>query len=183
MPRLSHPLDLFIMERSIAMPLGQLRRRDRQMVEAESEGLLARALVGRIGTVGPNGMPYVTPMNFVYDPATRQVGLHCATSGHLLDNLSHSPLACFEVDEPGQVIAYGTTACDTSQVYSSVICFGKARVVSDEKEKETVLNLFVRKYVDQLMPDRHYDPDLTKSDPTVAIVLQVETMTGKRRAP
>jgi uncharacterized protein len=161
-----------------------MRRSDREMSVADSERLLGRALVGRIGTAGPDGMPYVTPMNFVYDAPNRALFLHCATSGHLLDNLRQSPLACFEVDEPGDVVATGPAACDTSHAYESVICFGRATVVPGDQERARALDLFVDKYVRRLMPEREYDPEMppAEMDRTEVIVVQVERMTGKRRA-
>lgn len=147
----------------------------------ETEQCLARALVGRVGSAGPGGLPYVVPMNFVFDTPSRTVFLHCATSGHLLDNLTYNPQACFEVDEPGELIASGGQGCNTSQAYRSAICFGTARVVTEPKEKERALRLFLRKYVEQLMPGRSYDPELTTAEATTVIAVQVERMTGKQR--
>ncbi len=147
----------------------------------EAEECLARATVGRMGTSGPGGLPYVVPLNFVFDAPSRTIFLHCATSGHLLDNLAYNPQACFEVDEPGELIAPNPRGCDTSQVYKSTICFGTARVVTEPQAKERALRLFLRKYVDQLMPGRSYDPELTTARATTVIALQVELMTGKRR--
>jgi nitroimidazol reductase NimA-like FMN-containing flavoprotein (pyridoxamine 5'-phosphate oxidase superfamily) len=163
------------------MPLGELRRKDREMSLAESEECLARALVGRIGTVGPEGMPYVLPMNFCYDPASRTIFLHHGTRGHILDNLAHNPSSCFEIDEPGPIIATGPRSCNTGQLYRSVICFGKARVISDQKEKEKILSLFVKKYIQELTPDRKYDPGFESVDGAAVIALKVEVMTGKKR--
>ncbi len=151
------------------------------MASEDCEALLDRALVGRVGTCGPGGVPYVVPMSFAYDAASRTVFLHCATSGHLLRNLAANPLACFEVDEAGDVIATGRYGCDTSQVYSSVICFGRARVLEATDQKRAALGALVKKYVDGLMPDRAYDPELVTIDATAAIALRVETMTGKQR--
>lgn len=165
------------------MPLGELRRRDREMGQPQAEELLARALVGRIATVGPEGMPYVVPMHFVYEASTRHIYFHCATSGHLLSNLAHSDLACFEVDEPGEFIATAPLACGTSQVYTSAICFGKARVVTEEGEKVHGLRLFVKKYVDGLTPERQYAPEMETIDDTTVIALRVDRITGKQRKP
>lgn len=153
------------------------------MPDAECAALLNRALVGRVATADGNGIPYVVPMNFVYEPADGRIFLHCAVSGHLLDNLATNPRVCFEVDEPGSVIETGDAACDTSHVYKSVICFGRADVSVDGPDKQHALELFVRKYVDQLTPERRYDPDLRMIDTTVAITIQVEKMTGKQRRP
>lgn len=163
------------------MPLGELRKRNREMGEGESLSLLARALVGRLGTAGPEGMPYVVPMNFVYDPRRRTVFLHCAQGGHRLENLAGNPLACFEVDEYGPLVATGPNPCNTAQLYSSVICFGRAAIVTEEDERLRALRLLVQKYVDQLMPERRYEPEMPGAPATVVVALKVETMTGKQR--
>ena len=147
----------------------------------ESVELLGRALVGRIATVGPDGFPYITPMNFVYDSGDQTIFLHCATTGHLLDNLAHSPRACFEIDEPEEIIATGPTACDTSHAYRSVICFGEAQAIPNESARSRALELFVDKYVNRLMPERRYDREMTMAQETEVIAFQVSTMTGKRR--
>jgi uncharacterized protein len=160
-----------------------MRRKDREMSSIQSEQLLSRALVGRVGTAGPDGMPYVTPMNFVYDDPGRAIFFHCATAGHMLDNLNQNPQVCFEVDEAGDVVATGTAACDTSQIYHSVICFGHATVLSSEQERAIALEMFVEKYVRRLMPDREYDPEMSASEisQTEVIMMRVDRMTGKQR--
>ncbi len=163
------------------MPLGKLRRSDRGMGVPETEALLARALVGRLGTVGPDGTPYVIPLNFVYDPERRILFMHCATTGHKLDNLAANSRACFEVDEPGEITALGPYACDIAQPYRSAVCFGTARIVFDGPEREEALHLLVRKYVDLVMPGHQYKPELRTLKATSVIALQVETMTGKER--
>ncbi|MCL4370600.1 MAG: pyridoxamine 5'-phosphate oxidase family protein [Chloroflexi bacterium] len=163
------------------MARGELRRRDRELDTLETERLLVEARVGRVGTTDREGVPYVVPMNYVYDAASRTIFLHCAASGHLLDNLAFSSLACFEVDDPGEIIATGPDGCSTSQVYRSAICFGRARVVDGQQDREMALRLFVRKYVDQGMPERRYDPTLNTLASTAVIAMQVERMTGKRR--
>ncbi len=151
------------------------------MDTAECEEILSRAMVGRVGTVGAGGMPYILPMNFYYDASSRTVILHHTTTGHLLDNLAQSASACFEVDEPGPIVATGIQACDTSQLYRSVICFGWARIVDEEAGKMDALRALVHKYVDNLTPDRHYNPELTGVGKTTVIALKVEVMTGKKR--
>lgn len=163
------------------MPLGELRRKERAMSLDESEECLARALVGRIGTVGPEGMPYILPMNFYYDPTSRTVFMHHGVRGHILDNLAFSPSSCFEVDEIGPTIATGPRGCNTGQVYKSVICFGSARVINDQGEKEEILSLLVKKYIQELTPDRKIEPGFESVDGTTAIALKVEIMTGKKR--
>ncbi len=163
------------------MPAGELRRKDRESSPVDTQGCLERALVGRVGTVSPDGEPYVVPMNFVFDSTSNRVFLHCATTGHLLDNLAANPRACFEVDEAGELLATGPSTCDTSQAYQSVICFGRAHVLTGNREREEALRLFVKKYVDRMMPHRKYDPAMKTLDATTVIAIEVERMTGKRR--
>jgi uncharacterized protein len=163
------------------MPAGELRRKDRETSQVDTHSCLDRAMVCRVGTVGPGGEPYVVPMNFVFDPSANRVYLHCATTGHLLDNLASNPRACFEVDEVGDLLATGPSGCDTSQAYQSVICFGRARIVEDAPERETALRLFINKYVDRMMQGRSYDPTMKTLEATAVIAIEVERTTGKRR--
>jgi len=166
------------------MAVGKLRRSDRAMSEEDTVVLLRRALVGRIGTVDADGMPYVVPLNFVYEHAARRIHLHFARQpGHLASNLKFSSKVCFEVDEPGPLIATGETGCETSQVYESVICFGRAQVVSDEDERARMARLFLRKYVDQHMPGRSYKPGLAPLSIVDFATIEVGVMTGTRRPP
>jgi uncharacterized protein len=166
----------------VTVSMREMRRKDREMARGACIQLLDEALVGRAATVGEDGAPYVVPMNFVYDSSSNTIFLHCATSGQLLDNLASNPRVCFEVDEPGAVVMSGPDACDASQVYKSVICFGRASVIDRGQEKQDALERFAQKYIDRLMRNRKYEPELRTIDTTVAIAIQVETMTGKQRS-
>ena len=166
------------------MAIGEIRVSDRAMPEEDSVALLGRALVGRVGTVGADGMPYVVPMNFVYEHAAHTIHLHVAKQpGHLAENLKLSSKVCFEVDEVGALIATGETGCETDHVYESVICFGQARVVPDLDERVRIARLFVQKYVDQAMPGRSLKPGLVFQDIVDFVSVEVSIMTGKRRPP
>jgi nitroimidazol reductase NimA-like FMN-containing flavoprotein (pyridoxamine 5'-phosphate oxidase superfamily) len=161
---------------------GELRRADRLLALEDTEALLGRALVGRVGSVSEGGMPYVTPMNYVWDGERRAVYIHMAgEAGHLAANLRARPGVCFEVDEPGEVIATGAYVCNTSQVYSSAIGFGAARYVDDPREKVHALRLFERKYVKALMPERSYNKAMPLFDKLLVFALEITTLTGKRR--
>ena len=163
------------------MEVGKLRRSDRAMSEQDSVALLQRALVGRIGTVDADGTPYVVPLNFVYEDQGRRIHLHLAKQpGHLASNLAYSSKVCFEVDEPGALVATGDAGCNTDQVYQSALCFGRAAVVSGEREKDRIARLFIRKYVDEHMPGRSYDPGLVWLGTVEFITVEVGVVTGKR---
>lgn len=166
------------------MAVGKLRRSDRAMSVEDSEALLHRALVGRIGTVDAKGTPYVVPVNFVFEGNPQRIHLHLAKQpGHLASNLKFSSKVCFEVDEPGLLVATGETACETSHAYESVVCFGRADTVTDEGERTRLARLFVRKYVDEHMQGRSYKPDLAMLSAVALVTVEIELMTGKRRPP
>jgi len=151
------------------------------MSEQDSSALLQRALVGRIGTVDANGAPYVVPMNFNYEHQEHRIHLHLAKHpGHLASNLEFSPKVCFEVDEPGPLFATGDAGCDTGQAYESVVCFGRAEVVSDEGERERIAGLFFRKYIDEHMPGRTYEPGWVWLSAVGFVTIHIGVLTGKR---
>ena len=149
-----------------------LRRKDRILDEAASRQMLERALTGRMATMGPDG-PYITPLSFVYArPAT--IYFHCAHAGHKIDNIAHDARVCFEVDEcDGAIEAERASQCTVK--YGSVICFGRARHVTDRDEKLHSLDLLVRKYA-----SIEYPPLTEKElDATTVIAIDIAKMSGK----
>lgn len=104
--------------------------------------------IGRLATVGAEGYPYITPVNFVFHNGC--VYFHCAPDGEKLDNLIRNPRVCFEVDIP---LAYlqvdfnpERDPCSTHQLYHCVIIRGEARTVPDGDLKTNVLNALVAKH-------------------------------------
>ena len=62
------------------------------------EDILRTATIGRMATVGRDGYPYITPVNFVYHGG--DIYFHCAPEGEKLDNIARDSRVCFEVDIP-----------------------------------------------------------------------------------
>lgn len=163
------------------MYTGRLRRADRAMSAEAARQLLADCAVGRIGTVGPDGIPYITPMHYAYDPESNCIYMHMSPAkGHLLANLEHSIKACFEVDEPGALIVNGPEGCKASQYYRSVVCFGHVRIVTDTEEKRRICWLLIDKYMRR--PGLVAEPTLGPVDGIVCLEMQVQAMTGKEKA-
>jgi hypothetical protein len=136
--------------------------------------------VGRIGTVGPDGTPYITPMHYAYDPEADLIYMHISPEkGHLLSNLEHSSKACFEADEPGALTVNGPEGCKASQYYRSVVCFGDARVVTDQEEKRRICWLLIEKYMRR--SGLVAGPTLGPVDGIVCLEMQVQVMTGKEK--
>ena len=126
-----------------------MRRRHCEITEpGVLEAILAEALIGRMATIGPDGYPYVTPVNFVYDQGC--IYFHCALKGEKLDNIARDDRVCFEVDLPLAYIDQEANpdggACKLHQFYHSVIIRGDARVLPDGERKAAALNALVAKH-------------------------------------
>ena len=138
--------------------------RDKLMLEEHVRDMLARAYAGRLATVGPDGWPYIVPLLYVWRDG--EVWVHNTSArGHLRTNVEHEPRVCFEVDEPGEVFAYGRFECDTSVAYRSVVAFGRIRIVEDRRQKEAFFDALMAKYGDPALgaAPRASSPGSTRS--------------------
>lgn len=155
----------------------QVRRADKLMPDEKLGQLLATAYCGRLATVGPDGSPYICPLLYVWKNG--QVWLHNTSAmGHLQTNVRHDPRACFEIDTPGTVFAYGRFQCDTSVEYQSVVVFGRIGIIDDRVQKTAFFDALMAKYyADDPTRPRGFYPRL---DAVVVYVLTVERMTGKQ---
>lgn len=122
-----------------------VRRADKAMSDERARALLACGFAGRLATAGPDGWPYVVPLLYVW--MDNEIWVHnTAARGHLRANVEHEPRVCFELDEPGEIFAYGRFECDSSVQYRSVIAFGRIRVVEGRAEKQRFCEALIAKY-------------------------------------
>ncbi len=129
------------------MSQGLIRRKDKELGQAEVEALLERTAIGHFATVSESGFPYVVPNLFVY--AEGKIYTHnSSVTGHFRQNVAHSSQVCFEIAEMGQVWPYGEFECDTTTSYASAIGFGTIQVVNDPTEKARFFDRFMAKYAD-----------------------------------
>lgn len=146
--------------------------KDRGVVEE----VLAKCPVGRLGTTGEDGWPMVKPLNFIYQDG--KIYFHCAREGEKIDDINRDSRVCFEVDLPLRYVK-GTQEdpCKADYLYQSVICKGRARLVSDEGERKAALGALMKKY----QPEGGYGGFLEQKLALTAVVrIIVETMTGKQ---
>lgn len=122
-------------------------RRKRCKIEskAEIENILKRARIGRLATLGEDGFPYITPVNYVWFDG--HVYFHSAHEGEKIANINRDARVCFEVDIPlaylGLAYDPGRPTCQVHQFYHSVIIRGRAEVVTEPEEKVAALNALV----------------------------------------
>jgi len=147
----------------------------------EIETILSASRIGRLATVGQDGFPYITPVNFVH--LDGNIYFHSAPEGEKLDNIARDPRVCFEVDIP---LSYLDMAfdpkgpvCHLHQFYHCVIMRGTASIVLDGQRKVAALNALVAKHE----PGARFDP-VTEDTPHAGACVVVEVrptkVTGKR---
>jgi nitroimidazol reductase NimA-like FMN-containing flavoprotein (pyridoxamine 5'-phosphate oxidase superfamily) len=150
------------------------RRKDRTMkTSQEMELLLEQMPVGRLAVTTKDG-PYIVALNYLFFEDS--IYFHSALSGRKLEALQTDPRVCFLVDEVGPRVLL-EQGCGISQIYRSVICFGKAEFVRDPMEKRGILERMMRKYVPSSYPLPHMKDQNVEKTAVVRIV--IESMSGK----
>jgi len=142
-------------------------------LERTASGVLATAL---------DGQPFQSTLMFAFAPARRAIYLHTARRGRVWENLHANPQVCFTAHEMGRLLP-DETALNFSVEYSSVVIFGRARLVEDALEAEYALQQLLDKYFVHLRPGRDYRP-ITPGElaATAVFRLEVDEWSGKRKA-
>jgi len=142
------------------------------MTRNEIEALLAKALVGRLGTCNRDE-PYVVPICFLH--VENKIYFHSRPEGKKLENMKVNPRVCFQVDEYN--LAPSPRPCDFSMHYRSVIIFGRVRFLKDAKERLKALNAMLDKYD----TSHSAEPiDVAMVDRVAVAEITVEEMSGKK---
>jgi hypothetical protein len=153
------------------------RRKDRAMkTPREMERLLERTPVGRLAVTTEEG-PYIVAVNHLFFEGS--IYFHSGPAGRKIDALRADSRVCFMVDEIGpQVLS--ERGCGISQVYKSVVCFGKAEFVEGQVEKGRILEQMVKKYV----PSSYAVAPLEDRNivNTAVVRIVIESMSGKENA-
>ena len=110
----------------------EMRRTDKQKTQEEAKAILKACSNGILAVHGDDGYPYGVPVSYTYDDD--KIYIHCATVGHKLDAIKNDPKVSFTV-----VAADNVTPEKFTTIYSSVICFGKARIYEAREEKQAIL--------------------------------------------
>ena len=114
-----------------------MRRSDRAISKEAALEVLAKGSYGVLSTIGENGYPSGTPLNYADDG--ENIYVHFA-AGSALKNVALNPKVCFTVVTCNDVIP-----SEFSTNYESVMAFGTAEEVHGQ-EKYDGLHLLVKKY-------------------------------------
>jgi hypothetical protein len=155
----------------------EVRRKERTMkTSREMEVLLERMPVGRLAVTTEDG-PYIVAVNYLFFEGS--IYFHSGLAGRKMEALRADSRVCFMVDEIGPQVLL-ERGCGISQIYKSVVCFGKAQFVEGQVEKRGILEKMVQKYVPSGYPFFPMkDQDVKK---TAVVKIVIDAMSGKENA-
>lgn len=150
-----------------------MRRNDREIkLFSEIEAFLGQCTTCRMAMIDKDE-PYIVPLNYGYRDKT--VYLHGAKVGKKLDILRQSKRVCLEWDREDELITDQEEPCRWGMKYKSVIAWGEAEILEDEKEKIQGLQILM----EQFIPDREwrFNPTIVKN--TAVIRVKLDKISGK----
>jgi len=164
-----------------------MRRKEFAMAEDNIEDVnafLDEMTFGFLGTIGEDGYPNITPLNYVY--YNGNIYFHGSKIGEKMSSLAANSKVSFSVAKEYSIIpSYMNDpkyACPATAFFKSVLFRGQAEVVHDLQEKCEVFTVFMEK----LQPEGGYeaivpsDQGYAKQVTAAAIVkIRVEEMTSK----
>ena len=147
-----------------------LTRKKNKMNDMELVKLLKEGMFGVLGTISDNGYPYTIPLNYIF--YNNKIYFHSAKIGHKIDNILASEKVSFTVVGNEEIIPE-----KFSTKYQSVTLFGKAKILSGNKE---ILFEIIKKYSpNYLVLGKEY---VNKEyDSAIIVEIEIEYITGKER--
>ena len=147
----------------------EMRRFKQAVPREECEKLLTEEKRAVLSVNGDDGYPYAVPVNFLY--ADGKIYFHCAKAGHKLDAILRDDKVCFMVHDSGY------RKDDWSYYVTSVVVFGRAKVMTDEAEKREKIRLLGLKYYPT---EQAVDEEISRDFSRVNMVeITIEHITGK----
>lgn len=135
--------------------------------------MLPQQVYGRLATAGKDGMPYITPVNYVY--INDSIYFHTGFRGKKINNINENPAVCFEISAPGNLYI-SDRACGFSMRYWCILVSGRAEPVTSPEEKADVLDALMKKYASRYEYSDPTDEEISKVN---IIKINVENISGK----
>jgi nitroimidazol reductase NimA-like FMN-containing flavoprotein (pyridoxamine 5'-phosphate oxidase superfamily) len=150
-----------------------MRRKEKEIKsKSEIDSIIKSGQVCRVA-FSLNNKPYIVPMYYGFKDNT--LYFHSAKQGKKIDIINKNNQVCFEIDINQDIINTGVP-CNWKNSYSSIIGFGKAKLVESYSEKVKALNLIL----DHYSPKTIYNFLKDNVDKTAIIKIKIEKITGKK---
>lgn len=149
----------------------EMRRTKQLLSKEDTIEILNRCTSGVFAVIDEDGYPYTVPVSHAYKDG--EIFFHSAIEGHKIDSIKNNDKVTFCVIDKDQVVAE-----DFTTQYQSVVVYGRARILSDEKEKVQAMEAIVQKYSPDYMKEGK--EEIQNSMPRFCVVaIAIEHMTGK----
>lgn len=163
-----------------AEPITDMRRHDRARDDDWIRVFLEAGAWGGLATT-QDGQPFINSNLYVYDEGQHVIYMHTARQGRTRSNVEVGEPACFSVSSMGRILP-ADTALEFSVEYAGVAVFGRAKVVEDDDEKRSALQMLLDKYAPHLQPERDYAlPDQNDLDRTSVFRIDIDSWSGKKK--
>jgi nitroimidazol reductase NimA-like FMN-containing flavoprotein (pyridoxamine 5'-phosphate oxidase superfamily) len=162
---------IILLRNEVVLVFREMRRKKQVLSVEETIQVLQRGTSGVLAVAGDDDYPYAVPLSYVYHD--NKIYFHCARSGHKLDSIARHEKVSFCVIDQDQVVPEEYTS-----YFRSVIVFGKARILEDEAEKRSALEILAARY----SPDHEQGrlQEIEKEFNAVRMIeLAIDHMSGK----
>ena len=149
-------------------------RRSKQILSREAaEKILREGDFGVLALSGDDGYNYAVPISYAVEG--NKIYFHSAKTGHKLDAIKNNDKVSFCV-----VGKHETVAEEFTTYFSSVIAFGRIRIVEDNADPDKLrgLELLADKYSSTASSERR-EKELSRLSALVVPVMTIEHLTGK----
>lgn len=149
----------------------EMRRKKQLLSEEEAVEILKTGTSGVLGVTGDDDYPYTVPLSYAYKD--NKLFFHCAKKGHKIDSIVRNEKVTFCVIDKDEVIQETFTTH-----FRSAIVFGRARILTEDSERQSALECLVEKYSPDFVQEGQEE---IRHDWNRACVVEVniEHMTGK----
>ena len=150
-----------------------MRRNEKEMKDInEIKLIIENEKVCRIA-MNDEKYPYIVPVLYTF--IDNKIFIHSAYEGKKIELISNNPNISFEIDVL-EGIKGDSDPCSFSAQYCSIIGTGQARIVEDEKIKDSVLKSIVEKYSSlKIEKDKKLGYDIVN-----VIEITIDNLTGKK---
>lgn len=149
----------------------EMRRCRQQLSEEECIEILQKGTSGVLAVSGDDGYPYAVPLSYAYQNGA--LWFHGATTGHKLDAIDRCGKVSFCVIDMDEVLPEQLTT-----VYRSVIAFGRAEILDDERKIAQGARILGEKFLPGM--SARVESEIAQSMPRLTVIrMGIEHMTGK----
>jgi len=117
--------------------------------------------------------PYIVPVNYGY--RDNSLYIHCAKAGRKIEMIKKNSIVCFEIEHDVHTVQ-ADTACRWDTLYTSIIGYGNAELVTDTSSVIDALDVIMKQQSGQ--DEWSYDERSLKNVMIIKII--IESISGKR---